>query len=85
MSRSASQFAFGMREKKNCTNSKDPNESAPLFSDEIHHLIWRVRLVKIQTYFVSKYESYWSSGMSSWSDWCEKASNECLEKSGQFT
>ena len=71
MSRSAAQFAFGMREKKSCANSKDPNESAPLLSDEMRHQIWRVRLVKIQTYFVSKYKSYCSSGMSSWSEWCE--------------
>ena len=31
-----------------CANSEDPNESAPLLADEIHHQIWRVRLVKIR-------------------------------------
>ena len=37
---SATQFAFGMREKKSCAKSKDPNESAPLLSDEMCHQIW---------------------------------------------
>ena len=47
MARSATQFAFGMRKKQSCANSRDLNESAPLLSEVYHQILhieqWRSR------------------------------------------
>ena len=68
MSRSATEFVFGMRKKQSCANSKDLNESALLLPEDIHHQILRVRTAKIQTYFLS---------MKSWNPRANAAINHC--------